>query len=91
MCVFTSSVSVCWVSMEQEKPPRFVCSPVTLEYPVEMPTSILTGEEINGIYSGVYDFNVYLVFGRIWVQSVRPLATALRMMLSLSHSLAGNT
>lgn len=77
--------------MEQERPPHFVCSPATLEYPVEMPTSILTGEEIDDIYSGVYDCGVFLALGQIWVQFVRPLATVLRTMLSLSHSLADNT
>ena len=47
------SVLACWVSMEQERPPHFVCSPVTPEYQAEMRTSILTGGEFDGIYSSV--------------------------------------
>ena len=44
------SVLACWVSMEQERPPRSVCSLVTPEYLVEMPILILTGEKPNEMF-----------------------------------------
>ena len=50
LCLFAVfSVLAYWVSMELERPPHFVCSPVIRGYPVEMPTSILTGKKIYGI------------------------------------------
>ena len=44
--------------MEQERPPRSVCSPVTSEYLVGMPTLILTGKKqmMRVSYGNHYEF-----------------------------------